>query len=65
MLEDIREKKTNRVTYLLVVVAGIGMLFIGVPFFNHSGEINVATVNGQDIPQRLYSDTFHSAPCVP
>ena len=58
MLEDIREKKTNRVTYLLVVVAGIGMLFIGVPFFNHSGEINVATVNGQDIPQRLYSDTY-------
>ena len=58
MLEDIREKKTNRVTYLLVVVAGIGMLFIGVPFFNHSGEINVATVNGQDIPLRLYSDTY-------
>ena len=58
MLEDIREKKTNRITYLLVIIAGIGMLFIGVPYFNHSGDINVATVNGQEIPMRAYQDQY-------
>ena len=58
MLEDIREKKTNRITYLLVIIAGIGMLFIGVPYFNHSGEINIATVNGQEIPIRAYQDQY-------
>ena len=52
MLEDIREKKTNRITYLLVIIAGIGMLFIGVPYFNHGGETNIATVNGQEVPLR-------------
>ena len=58
MLEDIREKKTNRITYLLVIIAGIGMLFIGVPYFNHGGEINIATVNGQEIPMRAYQDQY-------
>ena len=53
MLEDIREKKTNRITYALVIIAGIGMLFIGVPFFNQPGgeRATVATVNGHNIPR--------------
>jgi len=58
MLEDIREKKANRITYLLVIIAGIGMLFIGVPYFNHGGDINIATVNGQEIPLRAYQDQY-------
>ena len=58
MLEDIREKKTNRITYLLVIIAGIGMLFIGVPYFNHGGETNIATVNGQEVPLRAYQEQY-------
>ena len=58
MLEDIREKKTNRITYLLVIIAGIGMLFIGVPFFNHGPDMTVATVNGQDIPLSAYNNAY-------
>jgi len=61
MLEDIREKKTNRITYLLVIIAGIGMLFIGVPFFNHGPDMTVATVNGQDIPLSAYNNAYRDA----
>ena len=65
MLEDIREKKTNRITYLLVIIAGIGMLFIGVPYFNHGGETNIATVNRRPAtkprPQRNRTQTAHRA----
>ena len=53
MLEDIREKKTNR-----IIIAGIGMLFIGVPFFNHGPDMTVATVNGQDIPLSAYNNAY-------
>ena len=60
MLEDIREKKTNRITYALVIIAGIGMLFIGVPFFNQPGgeRATVATVNGHSIPINAYNNVY-------
>ena len=60
MLEDIREKKTNRITYALVIIAGIGMLFIGVPFFNQPGgeRATVATVNGHNIPISAYNNVY-------
>ena len=60
MLEDIRDRKTNRITYALVIIAGIGMLFIGVPFFNQPGGefATVATVNGHDIPLSAYNNVY-------
>lgn len=56
MLEDIRDKKTNKITYALVIIAGIGMLFIGVPFFGQRGpDSTVATVNGHNITLNAYN----------
>lgn len=61
MLEDIREKKTNRITYALVIIAGIGMLFIGVPLFNQRGnEASIATINGQNIPLYYYNEAYRN-----
>ncbi|SUO97535.1 peptidyl-prolyl cis-trans isomerase [Suttonella ornithocola] len=48
--DDIPKKKLNPFVYALVIVAGIGMLFIGVPALTHgNGNRPVATVNGQEI----------------
>ena len=69
MLDDIREKKTSLTTYILVGLAGIGMLFIGVPFFAMDQSNSVAEVNGQDISysqfQRAVGDIQRNDPELP
>lgn len=69
MLDDIREKKTSLTTYILVGLAGVGMLFIGVPFFALNQDNSVAEVNGQDISyvqfQRAVGDIQRNTPDLP
>lgn len=45
--DEIRQKKHNRLAYALVIVAGVGMLFIGVPYFTPSHY--ALRVNGEEI----------------
>lgn len=46
--DEIRTKKNNRFTYILVIGAGIGMLFIGqTDYFHNSGQ--ELSVNGQEV----------------
>ncbi|UJF23726.1 SurA N-terminal domain-containing protein [Suttonella sp. R2A3] len=50
MLDNIREKKTSVTTYILVGLAGLGMLFLGVPLFSGGqGSTSIAEVNGENI----------------
>lgn len=50
MFENIREQKKGVLTYILVGLAGLGMVFLGVPLFNHSaGTQDIASVNGQGL----------------
>lgn len=69
MLDDIREKKTSLTTYILVGMAGVGMLFIGVPFFAISHDNAIAEVNDQDITynqlQQTVSNIQRSNPDLP
>lgn len=69
MLDEIREKKTSLTTYILVGLAGVGMLFIGVPFFALDQNNSVAEVNGQDISynqfQRTVGDIQRNMPDIP
>ncbi len=51
--DDIRTKKNNRLTYVLVIAAGIGMLFIGqTDYFRNGGH--ELSVNGQEISYETF-----------
>ncbi|WP_072281875.1 peptidylprolyl isomerase [Rappaport israeli] len=51
MFNDIRKQRKNLLTYVLVGLAGIGMLFLGVPLFNQpSVQFDALKVNGTPIP---------------
>lgn len=68
MTEAKSRRKSTFFTYLLIAIAGLGMVFIGVPVLNRQGgNRNIATVNGKDIPiarfRRLFSEQeqqFHN-----
>lgn len=53
MLEEIREKKTNRLAYALLAASGFGMLFIGFPSLTVHDN-TALEVNGQAISRDVY-----------
>lgn len=55
MLEEIREKKNNRLAYALLAASGFGMLFIGFPTFTRQDNTAIV-VNGEAISRDVYQD---------
>ncbi len=59
MAEEKSTRKGSVFTYLLIAVAGLGMVFIGVPVLNRQGNSrNIAAINGEDIPTPRFNRVF-------
>lgn len=55
MLEEIREKKNNRLAYALLAASGFGMLFIGLPTFTQQDNTAIS-VNGEAVSRDAYQN---------
>lgn len=54
-LDEIRQQRKHKFPLILTAVAGIGMLFIGLPnYMSHNST--AITVNGEEIPHHLYQN---------
>lgn len=62
MAEQNDGKKINPWAYVLIGAAGLGMLFIGVPFFggHGGGSQTAATVNGKDISTYQFNNAVNA-----